>query len=164
MPGLTTCIPQDGLQTSAKRFSYTVGPPRLHSQYATATIDALAASFTDHRMNAAQNEHFSRRCLSCLGRFPAQWGVFNSWSDLEAPRNAVLVSCPSMRLSDRKLALTFRSMAPARLAQSEICESRLDPDLAPPGHHVVHAYTPATEPWEDWADLDETLRSTKPEG
>ncbi|CAE7258511.1 CRTISO [Symbiodinium necroappetens] len=59
--------------------------------------------------------------------FPAQWGVFNSWSDLEAPRNAVLVSCPSM----------------------------LDPDLAPPGHHVVHAYTPATEPWEDWADLDE---------
>ena len=28
--------------------------------------------------------------------FPAQWGVFNDWSDLEAPRNAVLVSCPSM--------------------------------------------------------------------
>ena len=49
-----------------------------------------------------------------------------------------------------------------RCAQSEISESvRLDPDLAPPGHHVVHAYTPATEPWEDWADLDETL-STKP--
>lgn len=65
--------------------------------------------------------------------FSAQWGVFNSWSDLEAPRNAVLVSCPSM----------------------------LDPDLAPPGHHVVHAYTPATEPWEDWADLDESSSEYK---
>ena len=26
-----------------------------------------------------------------------------------------------------------------------------------PRHHVVHAYTPATEPWEEWADLDEIL-------
>eukprot|EP00930_Biecheleria_cincta_P083874 TRINITY_DN73376_c0_g1_i1.p1 TRINITY_DN73376_c0_g1~~TRINITY_DN73376_c0_g1_i1.p1 ORF type:complete len:616 (-),score=95.80 TRINITY_DN73376_c0_g1_i1:293-2140(-) len=59
--------------------------------------------------------------------FPAQWGVFNDWTDLEAKRNAVLVSCPSM----------------------------LDPDLAPPGFHVLHAYTPATEPWEEWAHLDE---------
>lgn len=58
--------------------------------------------------------------------FPAQWGVFNSWDDLEAARNAVLVSCPSM----------------------------LDASLAPPGYHVLHAYTPATEPWEDWASLD----------
>lgn len=32
--------------------------------------------------------------------FPAQWGVFNDWSDLEAPRNAVLVSCPSMPLGE----------------------------------------------------------------
>jgi len=58
--------------------------------------------------------------------FPAQWGVFKHWDDLEAPRNAVLVSCPSM----------------------------LDPDLAPPGYHSLHAYTPATEPWADWKDLD----------
>lgn len=58
--------------------------------------------------------------------FPAQWGVFEHWDDLEAPRNAVLVSCPSM----------------------------LDPSLAPPGYHVLHAYTPATEPWEDWQQLE----------
>ena len=25
---------------------------------------------------------------------------------------------------------------------------------------MIHAYTPATEPWEDWADLDETLGCT----
>lgn len=59
--------------------------------------------------------------------FPAQWGVFNHWDDLEAPRNAVLVSCPSL----------------------------LDASLAPPGYHALHAYTPATEPWEDWAHLQE---------
>ena len=35
--------------------------------------------------------------------------------------------------------------------------SRLDPNLAPPGYHALHAYTPATEPWEDWAHLDERL-------
>ena len=58
--------------------------------------------------------------------FPAQWGVFKHWDDLEAPRNAVLVSCPSM----------------------------LDPELAPKGYHALHAYTPATEPWEEWKDLD----------
>ena len=40
-------------------------------------------------------------------------------------------------------------------------EPRLDPDLAPPGHHVLHAYTPATEPWEDWAELDEPHRRTE---
>jgi len=65
--------------------------------------------------------------------FPAQWGVFNDWTDLEAPRNAVLVSCPSM----------------------------LDPELAPKGYHVLHAYTPATEPWADWAHLDEKSEEYK---
>jgi len=58
--------------------------------------------------------------------FPAQWGVVNHWSDLEAPRNMVLVSVPSL----------------------------LDPDCAPKGYHTLHAYTPATEPWADWENLD----------
>ena len=31
--------------------------------------------------------------------------------------------------------------------------SVLDPGMAPPGHHVLHAYTPASEPWDRWADL-----------
>lgn len=65
--------------------------------------------------------------------FPAQWGVFNDWTDLEARRNAVLVSCPTM----------------------------LDPSLAPPGYHALHAYTPATEPWEDWAHLSEDSEEYK---
>jgi len=41
---------------------------------------------------------------------------------VDAPQNLVLVSIPSL----------------------------LDPSLAPPGCHVIHAYTPATEPWEVW--------------
>lgn len=32
--------------------------------------------------------------------------------------------------------------------------SRLDPGLAPPGHQVIHGYTPANEPWELWRDLE----------
>jgi phytoene dehydrogenase-like protein len=32
--------------------------------------------------------------------------------------------------------------------------SRLDPQLAPEGHQVLHAYSPANEPWELWRDLE----------
>lgn len=32
--------------------------------------------------------------------------------------------------------------------------SLIDPSLAPPGKHIIHAYTPATEPYEDWSGLD----------
>merc|ERR1719453_377555 len=30
----------------------------------------------------------------------------------------------------------------------------LDPSLAPEGGHVIHAYTPATEPYEEWAGME----------
>ena len=33
--------------------------------------------------------------------------------------------------------------------------SVLDPEMAPAGHHVLHAYTPASEPWQLWASLDQ---------
>jgi phytoene dehydrogenase-like protein len=32
--------------------------------------------------------------------------------------------------------------------------SLLDPSLAPPGHQVLHGYTPANEPWELWKGLE----------
>jgi phytoene dehydrogenase-like protein len=53
--------------------------------------------------------------------FPAQWAVIRNWDGplgVEEPRNIVLCSIPSM----------------------------LDPNMAPSGNHVIHAYTPATEP------------------
>ena len=30
----------------------------------------------------------------------------------------------------------------------------IDPSLAPPGKHCLHAYLPATEPYELWQGLD----------
>ncbi|NJO20039.1 MAG: carotene isomerase, partial [Spirulinaceae cyanobacterium RM2_2_10] len=53
--------------------------------------------------------------------------MLDDWQrGLTAPQNAVLVSIPSV----------------------------LDPSLAPPGQHALHAYTPATEPYAIWAGLD----------
>jgi len=48
------------------------------------------------------------------------------WDDLTAPQSAAFVSVPSI----------------------------IDPSLAPEGHHVIHAYLPATEPYELWEGLD----------
>jgi Phytoene dehydrogenase and related proteins len=61
--------------------------------------------------------------------FPAQWAVVRDWEapdGVEAPRNIVLCSMPSL----------------------------IDPSLAPEGKHVLHAYVPATEPYEWWEGLD----------
>eukprot|EP00931_Biecheleriopsis_adriatica_P056455 TRINITY_DN33449_c0_g1_i1.p1 TRINITY_DN33449_c0_g1~~TRINITY_DN33449_c0_g1_i1.p1 ORF type:complete len:615 (-),score=126.59 TRINITY_DN33449_c0_g1_i1:50-1894(-) len=110
-------------------------------------IPSGAAPALEEYLNTAWNKHTLLKSFIHLhigfrgdglpaghcAEFPAQWGVFNDWSDLEAPRNAVLVSCPSM----------------------------LDPDLAPAGYHVIHAYTPATEPWEEWAHLTEDSEEYK---
>ena len=61
--------------------------------------------------------------------FPAQWAVVRDWDapeGVEAPRNIVLCSMPSL----------------------------IDPDLAPEGKHVLHAYVPATEPYDWWSNMD----------
>lgn len=53
--------------------------------------------------------------------------VVNDWAwGVTAPQNVVLVSIPSV----------------------------LDPALAPPGKHVIHAYTPGSEPYDLWQGLD----------
>jgi len=59
-----------------------------------------------------------------LEHLPPQWTVVNDWGrGIDAPGNVIVVSMPS----------------------------KLDPGLAPPGHHVIHAYTAGNEPWEPWA-------------
>jgi phytoene dehydrogenase-like protein len=68
--------------------------------------------------------------------FPAQWAVVRDWDapeGVESPRNIVLCSMPSL----------------------------IDPSLAPEGKHVLHAYVPATEPYEWWADLDRNSEEYK---
>jgi carotene isomerase len=53
--------------------------------------------------------------------------VVNDWQvGVTAPQNVVAISIPSL----------------------------LDPSLAPAGKHVIHAYTPATEPYDLWQGLD----------
>ena len=39
--------------------------------------------------------------------------------------------------------------------------STLDKGAAPEGHHVLHAYLPATEPYADWANMDRKSRAYK---
>lgn len=61
--------------------------------------------------------------------FPAQWAVVRNWDGpegVEDPRNIVLCSMPSL----------------------------IDPSLAPESKHVLHAYVPATEPYEWWEGMD----------
>mmetsp|Transcript_11933 Transcript_11933/g.14909 ORF Transcript_11933/g.14909 Transcript_11933/m.14909 type:complete len:610 (+) Transcript_11933:119-1948(+) len=61
--------------------------------------------------------------------FPAQWAVVRDWDapeGVEAPRNIVLCSMASL----------------------------IDPSLAPEGKHVIHAYVPATEPYEWWEGVE----------
>ncbi|XP_009789453.1 prolycopene isomerase, chloroplastic [Nicotiana sylvestris] len=53
--------------------------------------------------------------------------VVNDWDrGVDADQNVVLISVPSV----------------------------LSPNLAPPGKHILHAYTPGTEPFEIWEGLD----------
>jgi len=68
--------------------------------------------------------------------FPAQWAVVRDWDapeGVEAPRNIVLCSMPSL----------------------------IDPTLAPEGKHVLHAYVPATEPYEWWEGMDRNSEEYK---
>jgi phytoene dehydrogenase-like protein len=53
--------------------------------------------------------------------------VVNDWErGVTAPQNVIAISIPSL----------------------------LDPALAPPGYHNIHVYTPATEPFHLWQDLE----------
>eukprot|EP00521_Asterionellopsis_glacialis_P002736 CAMPEP_0195260350 /NCGR_PEP_ID=MMETSP0706-20130129/8525_1 /TAXON_ID=33640 /ORGANISM="Asterionellopsis glacialis, Strain CCMP134" /LENGTH=257 /DNA_ID=CAMNT_0040314059 /DNA_START=12 /DNA_END=785 /DNA_ORIENTATION=- len=70
---------------------------------------------------------------------PPQWTVVRDWSlGIDAPGNVVVVSVPS----------------------------KLDPSLAPDGHHVIHAYGAGNEPysvWEPFAGLSKSERDSSAE-
>jgi phytoene dehydrogenase-like protein len=58
---------------------------------------------------------------------PCHHMIVNDWQrGVTAPQNVVAVSIPSL----------------------------LDPSLAPPGKHVIHVYTPATEPYDLWQGME----------
>jgi phytoene dehydrogenase-like protein len=61
---------------------------------------------------------------------PPQWTVVRDWSGgIDAPGNVVVVSVGS----------------------------KLDPDLAPEGYHVIHAYAAGNEPYEEWERFEHLL-------
>eukprot|EP00584_Thalassiosira_punctigera_P011188 CAMPEP_0172529412 /NCGR_PEP_ID=MMETSP1067-20121228/3490_1 /TAXON_ID=265564 ORGANISM="Thalassiosira punctigera, Strain Tpunct2005C2" /NCGR_SAMPLE_ID=MMETSP1067 /ASSEMBLY_ACC=CAM_ASM_000444 /LENGTH=603 /DNA_ID=CAMNT_0013313457 /DNA_START=66 /DNA_END=1877 /DNA_ORIENTATION=- len=61
---------------------------------------------------------------------PPQWTVVQDWSKgIDAIGNVVVVSVGS----------------------------KLDPSLAPPGYHVIHAYTAGNEPFEDWERFEHLM-------
>lgn len=65
---------------------------------------------------------------------PAQWTVVRDWElGIDAPGNVVVVSCPS----------------------------KLDPSLAPPGHHVIHAYGAGNEPYGAWEKFEHLVGDTQ---
>lgn len=113
-----------------QRMLRTLVPTGKHS-----TFDTHMKSMMEATPNLASFIHLhagidATDLPSICEELPGQWAYIRDWDaekgGIEAPRNCVLVSIPSL----------------------------IDPSLAPPGKHVIHAYTPATEPWEDWKDLD----------
>ncbi|CAN0051245.1 unnamed protein product, partial [Ectocarpus sp. 12 AP-2014] len=59
--------------------------------------------------------------------------VVNRWNDTLGEQNMIAVSLPTL----------------------------LDPSLAPPGHHIIHAYAAANEPYELWEGLDRRSKEYK---
>ena len=56
----------------------------------------------------------------------SHYTVINKWRPIDAPQNHVIISIPSV----------------------------LDPSLAPPGCHVIHAYAAANEPYNLWENIE----------
>ena len=55
----------------------------------------------------------------------SHYSVINQWDDIDAPQNHVIISIPSV----------------------------LDPTMAPPGCHVIHAYAAANEPYDPFEQV-----------
>ncbi|KAJ4951144.1 hypothetical protein NE237_027976 [Protea cynaroides] len=94
--------------------------------------EALPKSYKDRIKKTPQCESFMHLHLGFDAEgIPDDLGIHhiivNDWNrGVDADQNVVLVSVPSA----------------------------LSPDLVPPGKHVLHAYTPGTEPFELWDGLD----------
>ena len=92
----------------------------------------LPQKFTDQRQATPPCESFMHLHLGIEAQgLPADLAchyiVVNDWEKgITAPQNLILISIPSV----------------------------LDPDLAPPGKHTLHVYTPGSEPYGLWQGMD----------
>lgn len=93
---------------------------------------AISNSYRQQRQNTPQCDSFMHFHLGIDGTnipfdLACHYIVVNDWEKgITAPQNVILISIPSV----------------------------LDPNLAPPGKHVIHAYTPGNEPYHLWQGLD----------
>ena len=106
--------------------------------------EQIPEQFRQEKTSIPQCPSFMHLHLGIEGRdlpadLPCHHIIVNDWDKgVTAEQNVVLVSIPSL----------------------------LDPELAPPGKHVIHAYTPASEPYQCWTGLDrrsETYQQQKVE-
>ncbi|GAB1538829.1 NAD(P)/FAD-dependent oxidoreductase [Scytonema sp. NUACC21] len=92
----------------------------------------LPKKFREQRGNTPECDSFMHLHLGIDAKglrpdLACHYIVVNNWDiGVTAPQNVVLVSIPSV----------------------------LDPSLAPPGKHVIHAYTPGNEPYALWQGMD----------
>lgn len=93
---------------------------------------AVPPSFVQHRQaipacDSFMHLHLGIDATQMRPDLACHYIVVNDWSmGVTAPQNVVLVSIPSV----------------------------LDPSLAPPDKHVIHAYTPGNEPYDLWQGGD----------
>lgn len=90
----------------------------------------LPSSFVRQRAETPECDSFMHLHLGIdatgLADLECHYIVVNDWSQgVTAPQNVVVMSIPSV----------------------------LDPNLAPPGKHAIHVYTPGNEPYELWAGM-----------
>eukprot|EP00903_Cladosiphon_okamuranus_P006653 g6496.t1 len=80
--------------------------------------------------NTPKTMSFMHLHLGLEGDLPAgtdpHYTVVNRWNDTLGEQNMIAVSVPTL----------------------------LDSSLAPPGHHIIHAYAAANEPYELWSGMD----------
>lgn len=70
------------------------------------------------------------------------------------PHSCALPGAPASALLLAPRALTSGDPDPAAHVPAAQLQSVKDPSMAPAGKHCLHAYLPATEPYEIWKGLD----------
>jgi len=83
-----------------------------------------AAKLATPRTGSFVHLHLGIDATGLPADLESHYSVINKWRPIDAEQNHVIISIPST----------------------------LDPSLAPPGCHVIHAYAAANEPFELWAD------------
>jgi len=121
---------QNGKQIRAKRA--VVSNASMWDTLKLLPADQVPPRFLARRQATPPCDSFMHLHLGIDGAdlpsdLPCHFIWVGDWEwGIAAPQNVVLISIPSV----------------------------LDPSLAPPGKHVIHAYTPGNEPYELWQGMD----------